>query len=142
MRRSIHKLTPFAAALVACCLCAHGTRAETVITGDAFEEMSTGKVMRFSQDGAYYGAEQFYEGRRSTWQYADGSCVDGIWYEEPGAICFDYEDASPAQCWVFAQREGGFFARLRGSAATAPGQLELFSIDETPLTCAGPDLGV
>ena len=128
------------------CLCLSVTAqpgwAESVVSGEAFEQMSEGKVMRFTQNGRYYGAEQFYSDRRSTWQYEDGSCVDGIWYEEAGAICFDYEDNFPAQCWIFAERDDEYFARLRGSSPDAPGQLQLFSIDEDPLECAGPDLGV
>lgn len=117
------------------------TAAETAVDAERFETMSTGRTLRFSRRGAPYGAEQYLPGRRVIWQYADGSCSHGFWYDGGEALCFVYEDTPSPQCWIFSRRDGDFFARMAGVAAGDPSELRLSATSPAPLDCPGPDLG-
>ena len=100
-------------------LLASPAAAQGVLTPGAFEAMSEGRTLHFTRQGARYGAEQFFEGRRSLWRYADGTCTEGRWWDEGGAICFRYADEPAPQCWRFLPRSGGMAAELvEGGAGT------------------------
>ncbi len=130
-------------AIAALCLAAPAALAdEALVDAQRFETMSTGQTLRFSQSGAPYGAEQYLEGRRVIWQYADGSCAHGFWYEAGDALCFVYEDSPSPQCWVFTERGSDFFARMQGLPSGDPSELRLSARTPAPLACEGPDLGV
>ncbi len=115
---------------------------ESIVSADEFQSMSEGKTLYFEQQGRQYGAEQFFPGRQSTWVYGDGTCTEGRWYAQGEAICFKYTDQLLPQCWIFAQRDGDFFARQLGLGAGDPSELRLSRRDETPLPCPAPGLGV
>lgn len=65
---------------------------ETMVSPSEFEAMSQGKTLYFERNGEVYGVEQFYKNHYSTWQYDSGQCVEGKWYADEGAFCFDYDD--------------------------------------------------
>ncbi len=117
--------------------------AERIISPEEFEAMSQDKTLYFTQNGAPYGVERYYEDRQSTWQYEDGSCIEGRWFPVNDTICFVYENAplSP-QCWIFAERGGNFYARTDGTPAGALSELRLAGEDTKALNCNAPDLGV
>ncbi len=116
--------------------------AEEFLSADEFEEIATNITQYFTRGGTFYGAEQFFTGRRSLWQYSDGSCTYGVWYEEGDAICFVYEDVPGGpQCWHFTRRGDSFYARIAGLAAGDPSELRLSKVDTEPLPCPGPDTG-
>jgi len=114
--------------------------AEEIISPHEFEQMSRGKTLYFSRGGQLFGIEQFYRRHRSTWQFADGECDDGVWYPRDGLICFQYTKNPEPQCWHFLKTEDGFVARAEGS--TADQDLHLERVDQEPLDCKGPDVGV
>lgn len=117
--------------------------AERLVTPDEFEALSTGKTLYFTQNGQPYGAERYFENRESAWQYADGTCVYGRWFEAGEAICFVYENASlRPQCWYFAERDGQYYARTVDTPAGSLSELLMSHEDTEPLECPGPDLGV
>ena len=114
--------------------------AETIVSPKEFERLSTGKTLHFSQDGAYYGTEQFFKGRRSRWRYSDGFCENGEWFTQGDLICFNYEGNPETQCWHFLKTDKGYAARAEG--APEGEVLDLDFIDTKPLICRQNDLAV
>ena len=115
--------------------------AQGVLTPGAFEAMAEGRTLHFTHLGAPYGAEQFFEGRRSLWRYADGTCTEGRWWDEGGAICFRYADEPAPQCWRFLPRSGGMAAELVEGGAGTGFVVEMSHADTEPLPCPGPKVG-
>lgn len=115
--------------------------AQTILSAEEFAARTQGNTITFvTPDGAYYGAEQYLDGQRVRWMYADGTCTDGSWFVEAGNICFRYDDQETHQCWVAEDRGGRLFAYTLG----APPQSAIGSttFSDEPLPCPGPDLGV
>lgn len=111
----------------------------------SFEKLAEGNTLRFTtRDGAPFGAEQYFPGRRSLWQYADGSCAEGVWWPERDRICFSYGPEAARECWRFESGPTGISVRLMEGSDGAPvGELllDLAGIDQAPLDCPGPDVG-
>lgn len=131
---------PVITSLFVTLFCATQSLAETPMTAAEFEAYSTGKTLTYSVDGQVYGAEQYLADRRVIWAFKGNTCVDGVWYEEAGLICFAYENDANPQCWIFYAGATGLRAEFTGDAAGSP----LSEVDQSPLplNCAGPDVGV
>ncbi|NNU81016.1 hypothetical protein HMH01_11265 [Halovulum dunhuangense] len=129
------------AAFLGLCLAVNPALAQVVDPG-AFERLSTGRTLSFEQQGLPFGAEQYLPGRRVIWQFADGSCANGIWFPDGPHICFLYDTGGPAQCWLFERRAGNYFARSAGLPPGDPSELRLSGETDGPLACAAPGLGV
>lgn len=112
---------------------------ETIVTGPEFQRLSEGKTLYFSQNGTFFGAEQFYTRRRSLWQNSANECLDGEWYMKQDYICFDYGLTTDPACWHFLKKEDGYYARSEGSSDLF--DLFMYKIDEQPLDCKGPSVG-
>jgi hypothetical protein len=112
-----------------------------IVGPDEFEAMSLNRTLRFTLDGAPFGAEQFFEGRRTLWQYGDGSCVEGSWYAEGTALCFVYEGDALPYCWHLRRADGGHAAYLVIDGVEAASGIALSGIDTRPLDCPGPRVG-
>ena len=110
------------------------------LSGDAFEDYTTGKTLYFSEGGEAYGAERYLPGRRVEWSFLDGQCKTGEWYAEGSAICFIYEDRPEPQCWHFETTQGGLRASFLGEDQSTE-LYEARQADE-PMYCVGPDVGV
>ncbi|MDH3264128.1 MAG: hypothetical protein OEM24_09030 [Paracoccaceae bacterium] len=122
-------------------LAAGAAGAETPMTATEFEAYVNGRTIHYAGQGQEaYGAEQYLPNRRVIWTFLDGECVEGLWYEEGGLICFVYELDLMPQCWSFWRSGGGITARFENEPA-ATALYELSQTDE-PLICQGPDLGV
>lgn len=95
-------------ALIAC-LTASPLTAQDYLTGEEFEEFSTGGTFIFTYPGQdAYGIELYLPNRQVIWAITGSECVEGTWYEpEPAVICFDYPQAYGGvhQCWR-QRREG------------------------------------
>ncbi len=113
--------------------------AESIVSPQEFEAMSTGKTLYFTRDGRNFGAEQFYTRRRSLWQFNDGECSDGVWFADGDLICFDYLGNPDTQCWHFLKTNDGFVARAEGAAPDL--DITMSGIDKKPLDCKGPAVG-
>jgi len=114
-------------------------QAQETVSPREFQQLSEGKTLYFSRDGKLFGIEQYYKRRRSTWQFADGECDDGVWYPEGEYICFQYTKNPDIQCWTFLKTDKGYVARAEG--AEPEFDLFLHSVDQKPLDCKGPDVG-
>ena len=116
--------------------------AERVIAPVDFEAMTTGVTLYFDRDGQPYGAETYLQGRQVIWRYADGTCAAGHWFADGQSICFVYEGNPAPQCWLFVERDNGFFARVAGLASGDPSEIRLASESPEPLNCPAQNLGV
>jgi hypothetical protein len=114
--------------------------AQEVLTPQEFQTYAEGKTLYFTQQGQPYGVEQYLPGQQSIWQYADGSCLHGIWYARKEKICFVYEGDNQEQCWRFLQKGNEFAARADGREPEA--DLDVIWRDTAPIQCKAPDLGV
>ena len=113
--------------------------AEAPMTGAEFDEYATGRTLSFGTIGnPDYGVEQYLPGRDVIWSPAPDICIEGVWFEQDGDICFLYENDPEAKCWKVYRTETG----IRAEFTNRPGTTVLFeSTDlEKPLTCPGPDL--
>ncbi len=116
---------------------AASARAEPVSPGE-FEALAEGMTLHFGLDGIPFGAEQFFAGRRSLWQFADGTCQEGRWWDEGGLICFAYPPEPAELCWRLTRENGRLFAENMTQGGL---RLEMIRRDEIPLPCPGPDVG-
>ena len=106
------------------------------MTPESFGRLAEGRTLYFTRDGRFFGAEQYFPGRRSLWRFDDGTCEEGRWWGEGRLICFAYEEAEP-QCWRFDGNSASFTAE-----SVETGLVLRFShADERPLDCPGPDVG-
>jgi hypothetical protein len=113
---------------------------EEVIPLDWFETYAEGFTLHFEQDGALAGSEMFLPDRRVKWQFPNGMCINGIWYEEAGAMCFAYETGGPPQCWHMIREGEDIFARPADATDTS-GDIRMTRRTVVPLSCGGPALG-
>ena len=112
---------------------------DRIVTPQEFQQLSEGKTMYFSQDGFFFGAEQFYTRKRSLWQNSAKECLDGEWYAKGDLICFEYGLETDPACWRFLKTGEGYVARSEGS--TADWDIFMYNIDTKPLDCKGPAVG-
>ena len=128
-------------ALLALLLLPGPAPAQEVIPPAAFAALAEGHTLHFSLDGAPFGSEQYFPGRRSLWRTADGRCEAGTWWEAGDLVCFDYGDGLPAQCWRFRRGADGVTATHVEGGLEAATPLRLTGRDEAPLDCPGPNVG-
>lgn len=114
--------------------------ADRVLTPQEFEAYANGKTLYFAQQGQPFGVEQYLPGRQSIWQFADGTCANGIWFARKNLICFVYDGDEVEQCWTFIDKDGTFAARALGREPEA--DLDVIWRDQAPISCKAPDLGV
>lgn len=115
--------------------------ASDLMTAEEFDQFTRGKTFYYGMNGQPYGAEEYLANRRVIWTFLDGRCQNGIWYEDDGMICFEYEHIEDRQCWAFrGLPNGGLSARFEDD----PEELELYEVERSdrPLECPGPDVGV
>lgn len=110
------------------------------MSAERFEQYVEGKTLYYGSNGQAYGVEEYLSDRRVRWSFLDGECVDGIWYEEAGNICFVYENNPVPQCWSFFLDSGGLRARFENE----PRLTDLYEVEQSdePMVCLGPDVGV
>ena len=114
--------------------------AQSPMSGAEFEAYTEGRTLYFDSAGGEYGVEEYLPGRRVRWSFLDGRCLDGIWYEADGMICFVYEEYDDPQCWTFFRQGQG----LRALFENDPASTQLYEARQTeePMLCYGPDIGV
>ncbi len=108
--------------------------AQSPMSGEAFDKYATGRTLTFGlPDGTTFGVEQYLPDRRVIWSPLDGTCTDGIWYEDDTNICFLYENDPEPKCWeVFRTPKG-----IRAEFTNRPSTTVLFEAveDPAPLIC-------
>ena len=114
--------------------------AETPVSPEAFDALSRGRTLVYSDGDRAYGVEQYLPGRKVIWAFLGEECRQGQWYAEGNEICFVYDNNPVPQCWAYFNTPDGLKARFRGD----PAELPMISVAEspTPMPCQGPMLGV
>jgi len=113
--------------------------AETPMTGAEFDAYVTGRTLSFATaDAPPYGVEQYLPNQEVIWSRGDGTCENGIWYEEADTICFVYETDPTPKCWRTYLTENG----IKAEFASRPNGSTIYETDLDPLAliCPGPDL--
>lgn len=125
---------------LAACLVATPALADPPLSAEAFEALTTGRIMTWAEFGTIYGVEQYLPGRRVRWTVLGDDCKTGHWYAEGPEICFLYEDKLDPVCWEITTADNGLHARLRGN----PAEMDPVVIEDTAddLACFGPEVGV
>lgn len=126
-------------ALALVCLACPVAAQESPLTAEEFARHVEGRTLTYESGGAAYGIERYGPDRQVTWSFLDGRCLDGEWYANAGAICFEYEDGTGPECWRFYTDDGG----LRAEFVNDPTQPQLYEMREAekPLLCQ-PEVGV
>ena len=114
--------------------------ADPPLTAEAFDALTQGRTMTWSEFGQVYGVEQYLEGRRVRWTVLGDDCKTGHWYPDGAMICFVYEDGPDTYCWEMTQSGTDILARHSSHTAEAAPVV----IEETtePMACFGPEVGV
>ncbi|MGB0660207.1 MAG: hypothetical protein ACPGNV_08490 [Mangrovicoccus sp.] len=110
------------------------------ITAAQFEAYVQGRTLTYAENGEVYGIEQYLPGRRVVWSFLNDDCVEGVWYESEGQICFLYQGDVGEQCWQFYASENGLGALTDGDDDS----LFLYEVQHSSqnMTCPGPMVGV
>lgn len=113
--------------------------ADGPLSADEFDAYTKGKTLTYAEQGQSYGAEEYYPNNQVKWAFDNGECLDGIWYEDQGDICFVYEDGGAPQCWQFYLEDDKLRAIFSGDTGT-----ELYEAytSDGPMQCMGPQVGV
>lgn len=127
-------------AAVALVLLAAPALAEPPLSAEAFDALTRGRTLAWSEFGQVYGVEQYLPGRRVRWTFLGDDCTTGHWYPDGTMICFRYEDDPAPDCWEITAGEAGLLARYAGT----PPEVEPVVVTETtePMACFGPEVGV
>jgi len=121
-------------------LVAAPVRAETPMSAEAFDAVTQGRSMTWSEFGQIYGVEQYLPNRRVRWTLLGDTCVEGSWYPQGTAICFQYEDRPDPVCWEMTGTPTGLNAAL----VSTLGDSAFVVIEDStePMACFGPEVGV
>lgn len=111
------------------------------LDAEGFSAFASGKTVTYGADGLVYGREEYRADRTVVWQAPGGDCSYGHWFEDDaGNICFLYGEGRDPVCWMFSDSGGRVTARSVDSPDAPP--LGTLQIDDKPLVCPGPDVGV
>ena len=114
--------------------------AEVPLTAEAFDALTLGQTMTWSEYGKTYGAEQYLPDRRVRWTFTGDACINGYWYPEGDAICFQYEDRATPACWYMGQAGDSLTAANNdGGPGNTP---VVVAATSAPMGCFDQDVGV
>jgi len=114
--------------------------ADPALDGDAFDRLTLGQTMTWAEFGRVYGVEQYLPDRRVRWTFAGDTCLEGSWYQDGEAICFQYGGGRKPACWVMVQTDTGLTAADTDDGPdVAP---VVITATTEPLACFGPKVGV
>jgi len=102
------------------------------ITVEEWREMTEGRTVWYTLDGAHWGREYFHPGRDSaTFVSADGDCATAPWVYADGVFCFAY---TGMDCFRHIRRDGVLLAVPLSDGATQV----IEKITDGPLSCEPP----
>lgn len=114
--------------------------AEVPLTAEAFDALTLGQTMTWSEYGKTYGVEQYLPDRRVRWTFTGDACINGYWYPEGDAIRFKYEDRTTPACWLMGTADSNLSAT---DTDNGPGVAPIIlNTTSTPLACFDQDVGV
>jgi len=104
-----------------------------------WQSMTAGKTVVYEIDGQTYGYEHYSPNSNAVKiQLDDGTCIDGTWFMENNAFCFDWQ-GGPLNCFHHKQLDSTIYViGLESGAET--GEIQRVSrIAAIPVAC-GPAL--
>ncbi len=108
------------------------------ISVDEWRALTKGKTVVYEVGGQTIGYESYLGNGNVTIQLDDGSCIDGTWYMEQSAFCFDWE-GGPLNCFHHKRLDGTIYVvGLKNGVETSDIQ-KVSRIANLPVTC-GPAL--
>ncbi len=108
------------------------------ISYEDWQSMTDGKTVVYEIDGETYGYESYRGGDNVTIRLEDGSCIDGTWFMQQTAFCFDWQ-GGPLNCFNHKRLDGAIYViGLEDGVETADVQ-KVSRIAEIPVFC-GPAL--
>lgn len=119
----------------------HAAAQEAPLSAAEFDAITRGTTHHFTLGDTAYGAEQYFDGHRSLWQYGDTTCEMGHWWERDGLICFSYESEPEEQCWRVTRSGSGFNAELFRQDLSTDLVVTSSGARNQPLSCLGPRVG-
>ncbi len=106
------------------------------ISYEDWRAMTDRKTVVYEIDGETYGYESYRGGGNVTIRLADGSCIDGTWFMQQTAFCFDWQ-GGPLNCFNHKRLDGAIYVvGLENGVETADIQM-VSRIANIPVSC-GP----
>ena len=104
-----------------------------------WRDMTAGKTVIYEIDGDLFGYEHYdANSDKVTFQLDDGTCIDGRWFMEGSAYCFDWQDG-PLNCFHQKTLNGSVYVIGLESGAETDDIQKVARIVVLPLSC-GPAL--
>lgn len=108
------------------------------ITVEDWRSLTAGKTVVYEIDGEVYGYE-FYRGNGNvTIRLQDGSCLDGTWFMQQTAFCFDWQDGT-LNCFNHKRLDGSIYVVGLNNGVETLDIQRVSRIANIPLAC-GPAL--
>lgn len=104
-----------------------------------WQSLTAGKTVVYSIDSTVFGYE-FYSSASNqiTFRLADGECIEGVWFEDQSAFCFDWQDG-PLNCFHHKRLDGAIYVIGLENGVETDDIQKVSRIAQIPLAC-GPAL--
>jgi len=103
-----------------------------------WQSMTDRKTVVYEIDGETYGYESYRGGENVTIRLADGSCIDGTWFMQQTAFCFDWQ-GGPLNCFNHKRLDGAIYVIGLVEGVETDDIQKVSRIAEIPVSC-GPAL--
>ncbi|NOR60933.1 MAG: hypothetical protein GQ535_00370 [Rhodobacteraceae bacterium] len=108
------------------------------ISYQAWHDLTKGKTVVYEVDGEIIGYESYLGDGNVTIRLDDGSCIDGTWYMEQLAFCFDWE-GGPLNCFHHKRLNGAIYVIGLNNGLETTDVQKVSRIANIPVAC-GPAL--
>ncbi len=103
-----------------------------------WRSMTNGKTVVYQIDGETYGYESYRGDNNVTIQLEDGTCIDGTWYMQQTAFCFDWQ-GGPLNCFNHKRFNGEVYVVGLEDGVETEDIQKVARIGTRPVAC-GPAL--
>ncbi len=108
------------------------------ISFEDWQAMTDGKTVVYEIGGKTYGYESYREKRHVTIRLDDGSCLDGTWFMDQAAFCFDWQ-GGPLNCFHHKRLNGEIYVIGLDNGVETGDIQKVSRIANIPVAC-GPAL--
>lgn len=78
------------------------------ISEEDWRQLTNHKTVQYEIDGAPLGYETYRDNNEVIYRLPDGSCINGQWYMQRAAFCFDWRDG-PQNCFHHKRLNGEIY---------------------------------
>jgi len=109
------------------------------ISFEAWQNLTAGKTVVYQIDGQTYGYEHYSpDSNKVRIRLEDGTCIDGQWFMDKTAFCFDWQDG-PLNCFHHKRLNGSIYVIGLNNGAETGDIQKVSRIVAMPVAC-GPAL--